>query len=161
MKNNFLRQYEFLAKKEKRKCTISLERSSLHLGISTKRSLAEFHSKISAHPSHPPITPENLFLVLVFIGHRSAHGFTEIVRFTPRAPLPPPDDSRGFLLIMGSAWRFVFVCAWPQRSHVTGSSTVRLHKLLRAHDVTAAAMRNADWVNERGLECHLLFFSGG
>lgn len=119
MKNTFLGSMSWFPRIRswlKRKCPISLERSSLHLGISTKCSLAEFHSKRSAHS--PPVTLENLFLVLVFIGHRSAHGFTEIVLFTPRTPPPPPDDSRGFLLIMGSAWR-LFLCVRGRSAHTS------------------------------------------
>lgn len=120
MKNTFLRQYEFisqnkfLAKKEVHHFTgkVIFAPGNLHKTLTGRVSLEKI--------CHPPMTSENLFLVLVFIGQRSAHGFTEIVCFTPRAPPPPPDDSRGFLLIMGSAWR-LFSCVRVHSAHTSSA----------------------------------------
>lgn len=114
-----LRQYvlisknKFLAKKEVHHFTgkVIFVPGNLHKMLTGRVSLRKICSL-------PPMIPENLFIVLVFIGHRSVHGFTEIVPFTLRAPPPPPDDSRGFLLIMGSAWR-LFSCVRGHSAHTS------------------------------------------
>lgn len=64
----------------------------------------------------------------MFISHSSTHDFTEIARLTLRVLLQ--DDSRGFLLLMGSEWQLcmhVCVCA------VAAKHTRHHHTVHTAH----------------------------
>lgn len=64
--------------------------------------LKPYISRISSEKlsSLPFRSQEQKFHNSVFISHSSTHDFTEIARLTLRVPLQ--DDSRGFLLLMGS-----------------------------------------------------------
>lgn len=151
MKNKFLRQYglisknKFLAKKEVHHFTgmVIFAPGNLHKTLTGRCSL----EKICPPPPHYPRKP--------FPG--SCLFWSQIsTRFHRNSSLYTQNSAasagwlKGFPANNGKCMEIVFVRARPQCSHVTGSSTVRLHKLPRAHDVTAVAMRNADWVNERG-----------
>lgn len=84
--------------------------------------------------------------------------------YSVRAPLQ--DDSRGFLLLMGSEEPLcVFVCVRVFVLHTNVTATVSpAHqrgytsclRSARAHDVTVSGMRNADWERETRSDWHLL-----
>lgn len=151
MKNTFLWQYElisknkFLAKKEVHHFTgkVIFAPGNLHKTLTGRVSLEKLCPP-PPHDSNKPFPSSCLYRSQVSTWfHRNSSLCTQ-------SSAASTGWLKGFPAHNGKCMEIVFVCAWPQCSHVTGSSTVGLHKLPRAHDVTAAAMRNADWVNERG-----------
>lgn len=86
----------------------------------------------------------------IFIRQCSTHDFTEIVRFTLSVPLQ--DDSRGFLLLMGSGWQLC-VCY----GHNTHTSPPYCHQhITEVTQAVSSQQRPSPWCHPQRNEKKLI-----